>query len=825
VGALDDVVVLELSDGVAGGYAGKLLADLGAQVLKWEPPTGDSLRALGPFPGDEADPDRSGMFAFLHAGKLGVSFEMSEGTARLRQLAAHADIVIDALGPGRLESLGLTYAELSASNPSLVLVSVTPFGRYGPRRDMLTSEIVEYAMGGYMYFGGDPNREPLALPCHQVELHAGTHAALIGLAAMLHARATGEGQEVDLSRQEAMLSAHSWLTTMWTHEGQVQRRTGSVIVPCSDGFVYLMTLVPYQNLFVMMERFDVLEDEELFNPLVWWEKFIPYVLPMFMEWAKDKKKMDVYHQAQELRVAVSPVMNAQDLLESQQLAARDWFIDLPLPDGSTFKAPGFPYKLSETPGAVRAPAPRIGQHTQAVQAADFAWANSGVQRGAGRSWEPPLALPVDRYGKPPSKCLEGLRVIEVTANWAGPMAGRHLADLGAEVLKVELPRKPATRALHYQGGEMWKYHYHRAAYYNKLNRSKLDIGLDASTPDGRELFLKLAQRADVLIENNSARVMGNLRIGYKDLAEVNPRLIFCSMSGMGSYGPEKDYSAYGSNVETLSGLASMLGYGPGEYYGTGSFYADPVTGNHGTVAILAALNWRRISGKGQYIDMALQEAAIPYFAEAVLDYTLNGRVREPMANRSPRFAPQGAYRSLGSDCWLALACETDEQWRSLCDVILSEAKDLSLPPRVNSAEQLTALNLDQRRQLHDEIDRLISAWSAEYDHNEATRILQAAGVPAGPVMANWEIVQDTHLFERDFWVHVPHPEAGVEQFPGIPWKLSKTPGTVWRYAPLFAEDNDLVFKQWLGLSDAEVEALVASEAVSYEPKFAGGGIL
>jgi len=336
----------------------------------------------------------------------------------------------------------------------------------------------------------------------------------------------------------------------------------------------------------------------------------------------------------------------------------------------------------------------------------------------------------------------------VTANWAGPAGGRHFADLGAEVIKIELATKPATRALVYINDDVtWPEHYNRSAYFNKLNRNKKAICLDLSKPAGRETFLKLVATADAVLENNAARVMGQLGLGYENLAKAVPGIIMCSMSGFGSSGPERNYSAYGSNVETISGLASVLGYSKDDCCGTGTFYADPVTGNHGSVAMLAALHARRRTGRGQWADMALLEAVLPFFAQQFLEYTVTGV--SPIAQGN-HWGPhtQGVYPTIGRDSWLALTVRDAQDWRALCRVI----------------GQPGLLGLEtpaQREARREEIDAAISAWAATIDHNEAAEQLQAAGVPAAPVMANWEIVSDNHLNDRDFFVRVRHEEAGT----------------------------------------------------------------
>ena len=405
--ALNDVVVLELATGVAGPYCGRLLADLGAQVIKVESGDGDSLRTASPLVDGE-----SAFFNYLNAAKLGVEAEI--GSPRLDSLLPHADIVIhDLLGPQAeaFESVAM------AANPAAVIVSVTPYGRSGPHHAWQATPFTEWATSGFFYFAGDPAREPLSLPGHQAEFHAGLHAGVAAMAGLWHARETGQGQRVEISHQEACLNDHSWLVSMWTHMGQIQKRTGSFYAKCADGWVFLFTLASYPNLFLLMERFDLFEDESLHLPMNWAARF-PEIFAAFSEWRATRSKFEVYHACQELRIAASPVNTMADVAESDQLGSRDWFGTVEAA-GRVFKGPGYPYKLTGTPCATPFGAPGLGQHTDTVLSPAFPWANAETSNRKPGSSNP---------GAGP---LAGLRMIEMTANWAGPIAGRHFADLGA----------------------------------------------------------------------------------------------------------------------------------------------------------------------------------------------------------------------------------------------------------------------------------------------------------------------------------------------------------------------------------------------------------
>jgi len=414
--------------------------------------------------------------------------------------------------------------------------------------------------------------------------------------------------------------------------------------------------------------------------------------------------------------------------------------------------------------------------------------------------EPDGAAPQEQ----PGAALAGLRVIEVTNNWAGPIAGRHLADLGAEVIKVELASKPATRASHYPGKEPGKYHWNRSGYFNEMNRNKRDVALDLSTARGKQIFLELVRRADVVVENNSARVMPNLGLGYETLAQVNPRLVMASISGFGATGSQRDWVAFGSNIEAACGLAAITGYeGESVPYRTGSFIPDPIAGGHATVAILAALERRDTTGRGDHIDLALTESAIPFMLESLTWYQEHGCLMPRRGNAESNAAPTGAYRCAGSDDWAAIAVRTDEQWRAFCRVA---ALDGSTYPTV--ADRVAA---------RADVDAMVGTWTETQAQYECARTLQAADVPAAPILHNWQLHSDPHLYARGAFINIEHPDTGVMPYPGFLWRLSRTPASVRSPAPRFAEGNAYVFSTLLGLAPDEVAELYATGVTADAP--------
>ncbi len=368
--ALSDLRVLDLSEGVAGPYCTKLLADLGADVIKVEPPGGgDRARQEGPFPPGSASPDQSSLFLYLNTNKRGITLDVGSlaGGGLLRRLTAEVDVLVESFRPGYLRGLALDFEALRAVNPRLVMVSVTPFGQTGPYRDYEATELTVFAMGGYMYPVGDPEREPLKGPGYQTQYNAGAEAAVALMAAIYYQRETGEGQHIDVSWLESMLNAHAWTTVMWSHEGQIMRRPGHGLVPCKDGFVFVMPRTD-PNFFILVERPELVDDQEFQVPPG--PQGLRQRAAMFQElvaaWAKEHTMAQVYHRAQELRIPASPVNRISDLFDSKQLQSRGWFIELDHDATGTVRYPGPPFHLTDTPHASRRRAPLLGEHNEEV---------------------------------------------------------------------------------------------------------------------------------------------------------------------------------------------------------------------------------------------------------------------------------------------------------------------------------------------------------------------------------------------------------------------------------------------------------------------------
>lgn len=403
--------------------------------------------------------------------------------------------------------------------------------------------------------------------------------------------------------------------------------------------------------------------------------------------------------------------------------------------------------------------------------------------------------------------------------WAAPFCGKNLAYLGAEVVKIEAPYRPdglrgsifnpeSGAATIYPQGEPGEQPWNRAAVFHERYRSKLDISLDLQKPEGKEVFKRLVAVSDVVLVNYRAGVMDNLGLGYETLKQANSQIVMALLPGFGLSGPYRDYSAYGSNLEALTGAMGLTGYPDRDPYNSNLTWPDPMVGVMALGMICAAIRNRKVSGEGMLIEFSQMEATVRALAGYVFDYQMTGRTATRMGNRHPTYAPHGLFACRGEDQWLAVVVRDDTEWDALCTVI--GRPELAADPRF--ADCLSRLE-------HvDEVERAVEQWTATQDKNEAMHLLQSVGVPAGPFMPSHEHFADPQFKARDFFQDIAHPEAGTFPFQAVAgYRLSKTPGYNQRYAPLFGEHNRYLLHDVLEMTDEELTDLEKGEVISDVP--------
>lgn len=801
---LDGVKVIELGHMVSAAYATKLMADLGAEVIKVEEPDGDVARQRGPFPNGVPDPEQSGLFLYLNTNKHSVVLDLPRERQRLMELVAEADIVVHNYAPARMAGLGLDYAAFQARNPRLVMCSITPFGLSGPHKDYAAYELTVAHGGGWAWLspgGSDrPELPPLKAAGHQADFQIATAAATATLAAYSMALQTGLGEHIDFSAQAYIASFVDISAPNYTYQEQVATRLGQRalypwdIFPCQDGLMFLVVGEEdqWQRLVDLMGNPEWAE-WEIFQGLANRSQNQDVLRTYLADWIKGWKVEELFRVGQERRICFAPVFSMAQLADQKQLQARGFFVDVSHPRAGRLTHLGAPYVLDSPWWKLRRPAPLLGEHNSRLDV------GSETPSETERTAPPPASGSTNRQLP-----LAGVRVADFSWVWAGPFGALQLAHLGAEVIKIESHTRLdlARRLLYYPKG--MEPGVNRCALFNQWGQGKKSLLLNLTTPRGRDLAKELVSKSDVVLQNFATGVMDQLGLGYDELRRVKPDIIMASISGYGQTGPQRNYMAYGPAIPPLTGLSSITGYEGGPPEEVGMAYGDPTSGIHAAAAICAALVARRRTGQGQHIDVSLWQAVAVLVAEGWMDYAMNASQPPRRGNRDPWMAPHNCYRCAGEDEWVTIACGTDEEWTGLCRAI--GRPELATDARFGSAAD--------RKVNEEELDRVLSAWTATRKKWDVTHQLQEAGVAAFPSMSGKDLIEDPHLGARGFFERLAHPEVGTRTHMGIPWLFSHAPNGVRWPAPLLGQDTDQVMGEVLGYGAQEI-ARLKDEQVLY----------
>ena len=798
-GALHGLRVLEAGSGVGPAFCGRLLAGMGADVVKLEPPDGDPLRREGPFPGDVPDPERSGLFLHLNTGKRSV---VADSPETLLRLLPSMDVLILAHRPSELRTAGLDLEALRREYPALVIANVSWFGLTGPYADYLGSELVAYALGGYAVLTGSPDREPIKSYGSLVEYEAGAQAALGVMAALQERRGSSQGQIVDVSTMEAATFLLGGVEQNAFFYGKVARRNGtrllgfpahhsypSTIRPCADGYVHCHSNNRYLDLLSALIPHPRLTAPDLLETMMGHADEIDAIMD---DWLADKTRQEIVLRAQELRLPFTEVMEPGEVMADAHHKERGSFVTIDHPGAGPVFQPGAPIRMGATPWQ-NLPAPTLGQHTAEVLA------DPATPRTRATASSAPRRKPLD-----------GVRVIDFTNAVAGPIASFLLADLGAEVIKVEAP---GSRPLNAAGTAPLREGadepgYNRIMLFNELNHGKRSLSLDAATPEGARLFLELVAKSDVVVQNFSPRVLPNLGLGYERLREANPDIILLSMPAFGLSGPYRDRISYGPGVDAMSGFSHLTGYSDGPPMKPGNFFCDQNAGLLAAYAAMIALWHRQETGEGQHIELAMIEGEFQVLGDAYIDFAWNGRERMRTGNDHPWMAPHGMLRCQGEDAWVAIAVASDDQFRALCGLI--GRSELAADERFAT----TAVRHANRSLLVDPITQ----WTSKQGHIEAQDALQAAGIPAGAALDALELLSNPHVVARHGFEYVDTPGVGPTPYPRSAFVLSESPVPISGPAPGFAEANDYVLGEVLGLAADRIAQLEKNQIITHIPK-------
>lgn len=761
--------VVELSNGIAVSYCGKMFTDAGAEVVKVESARGDSLRTRS------AGGPAGALFGYLAAGKKSVT---DDDRAEVAALLTGADIVVTDLTDG------WTLEKIAAhTGPSAVVVAVTPFGTTGPYVGVRANEFILQALCGSTAGRGWPEDEPVQAGGQLGEWLAGTFAAAVAAATARHAARTGRGEVVDVSTYEAMVIAMGGLSAMSASvlgaDSLLGRRSLELpsIVPTADGMVGFCTITAqqFQDFLVLIDRADLLDDADLASfdgRVARRDEFVD----MVTQWTQSRTTQEIVDLAVAFRIPVAPIATPEMLPKIDHFVERGVFVD----SGAGVLQPRVPYRSDAMTTRPPGRPPRLG-------------ADTGRIHWAPRPARPPVAA-ADTLP------LADTRITDLTAFWAGPVATQLLGALGADVIKVEGVRRPDGMRFSAGRPPSWDQWWEWGPVFLCSNSNKRCVSVELSTEAGRGIALELIAASDLVIENFSPRVMTNFGLGWDAVRAANPRAIMVRMPAFGLDGPWRDRVGFAQTMEQATGMAWMTGHADGPPV-IPRGVCDPIAGLHAAFAAVTGLVVRDRDGTGVHVESTMVEAALNVAAEMLVEYSANGIALHRNGNRGPGASPQGVYRCRGDDHWVALAA-TDDAARAGLAGLLGR-------PDVAANDW---------RDRPDELDKLISDWAARRSVADAVGALRAAGVAAARVTAAPELLRDPHLLARGFWETVDHPVAGSFLCTGMPFAFLGRPRRwIRRPPPLYGQHTTEVLTGLLGRGQDELAGLRQAGTISARP--------
>ncbi|WP_102142019.1 CaiB/BaiF CoA transferase family protein [Mycobacterium hubeiense] len=752
---LNDVRVVEISDRIAGGYCGKLLVDAGADVVKVEPGTGDPVRRLTATGAALPDGVDSPLFNYLAAGKRSV-------TTASEELLTRADIVILTASRSAAAELGIDPQRLLAAAPRCVVVTISDFGWTGPWAERPATEFTLQAWSGCTGFRGDPAGPPISIGGDLGEYMGGAVAAYGALALLRRVRRGGPGGHLDMSMLEAMTLMQS---SEWLHSQllQVPPITRSVevpsIEPAKDGYVGISMVTGQQwlDFAAMVECPELTEIPELRFQLGRWA-YRDWIRERIGPWLRERTVNEIVELGQLFRLPIAPLGNGATIPHMDHLRERGVYVDNP----AGFRQPRPPWLMSIASPAPLRRAPRIGE-------SEFLWDTRESVATA-----PSCELP-----------LKGVRIVDLTAFWAGPSATHALAAFGADVIKIESIQRPD--GIRYSGGmrtdvdDWWEYGW----VFHAMNTNKRSVTLDLDSDDGRGLFEHLVRQADAVIENFSPRVLDQFGLGADALLDLNPSLVVVRMPAFGLMGPWRDRVGFAPTMEQIAGLAWVTGLPDGPPIAPRGA-CDPLAGAHAAFALLAALEFADRTGHGQLVEVPMIETVLNVTASQTIEFEVLGVLMERRGNRGHTSALQDLYRCAGDDTWVALTVRSDDERDALAELTAGAA---------------------------------LEDWFAKQQPATVVDRLTDAGIPAAEVVSPSLVTENPQLRHRGYFERLEHPRTGEGLYPCPPFaRLDGAERWLTRPPPTLGQHNTEVLTQLCGLSEADLRRLTEQGVIGSRPK-------
>jgi crotonobetainyl-CoA:carnitine CoA-transferase CaiB-like acyl-CoA transferase len=798
MGALSHLRIIEIGSAAATSYCARLFADFGASVQKIEPPLGDPLRRTPPLtPGGN-----SAWFAFLNFNKSSVALDAGDASAssRLTELIGACDILLDGRDVDAADCPAFDLADIKRRHPGLIHLEASWFGGEGPYAKFAATDSTIRALTGLIKLVGPVEGPPMHAPDFQTGIFAGLWGFIAAASSVLGRMQDGRGRSSRLSIFESSIAVTEYIMFESFTRGDIMRRIGVNrfwptfpvgIYETKKGWLGVTTVTPAQwrafcemlglndlrddpKLFMGVDRLQHVEDIE--------RQFIPKL--------KQRTAQEWFAEGLRRKIPIVPVPEIADLIADEEKKARGAIVPIVIGGETGFTA-GSMQRLTGTPPRRGGAVPDIGE----------------AMLGSGQAGAAVARVPVSAPNEKERLPLEGIRVVDFSMGWAGPICTRTLADLGADVIKIEATQYPDWwRGVDRRPAYVLEQMYEKSVRYCIMNRNKRGITLDLTRPQGLNLAKRLLADADIVVDNYSVEVLPKLGLGYEVLSKLNPKLVMMSMSAFGAGSRNRDCRAYGSTLEQGSGLPAVVGDAGGPPVMSHTAFGDAVGGLNGCAAVLTALIHAKLTGNGQFIDLAQIECMMPFAAPWIIAHSIDGRTPVKYGNRHPDFVPHGCFACVGADNWLVVAISSDAMWPKLA----------SLLGRADWAADAGLKTAAGRRAIEREIEAAISAWTAARDPEEAMNALQAAGVASGVARLPVELLQNPQLQARGFIQEVDRAFIGRHPQPSMPFRETKKPFPIRSAPPTLGEHNREILGGLLGLSDAEIEQLTRDGIIGTE---------